>query len=105
MEAVSSMEVVSGVGVEVVEGVNGEVIEGSVEEVVEEVVEGVEEGIQHDKVVPTNLERIKLMVVETSSEVVVEAFDQAIGPTISTSSDPTTAVLFSKLQASQGKCY
>ena len=30
---------------------------------------------------------------ETASEVVVEAFDQAIGPTISTSSDPTEMFL------------
>ena len=57
MEAVSSMEVVRSVTVEIVEGVKGEVVEGSVEEVVEGVEEG---GIQHDKVVATNLERVKV---------------------------------------------
>ena len=57
MEAVSSMEVVRGVRVKIVEGVDREVIEGVVE-----VIEGIEEGgIQHDKVVPTNLERMKVM--------------------------------------------
>ena len=49
MEAVSSMEVVRGVTVEIVEGVEGEVVEGSVEG-----------GIQYDKVVATNLERMKV---------------------------------------------
>ena len=51
------MEVVRGVEVELLEGVDGEVVEGSVEEVIEGVEEG---GIQHDEVVPTNLERMKV---------------------------------------------
>ena len=52
------MEVVRGVEVELLEGVDGEVVEGSVEEVIEGVEEG---GIQHDEVVPTNLDRMKVM--------------------------------------------